>query len=348
MNARAPKYKGEFSLDLGGATRQEGKDSSDGAYVYIFSNFEFRLVPEAKIKISPLARFWSAREQDRFRDDDADGFIYLNDAYLSLEPLKWFELRGGMLSQRTLHTSMMVSNYATFPGVQTRFKADLASKTIGELVYQYTIPTSRSGTGDRETSEALPSFQTLHAEVRSTALNGWELEGYGGLYEWNKLPSKVAIQSAKFGNAMVDGEMVTKFTKGFKGFFGGLEACYCQGKYGFIAEYKRMTNVEAPGNAADGQLVGIGPRIKFDDMELDIRIRSYFIESDSTVAYYNKSRFGHTNRVGENIEAFLRFPKQKFSIYGEMYNARPINRDVNQRDLQSFFFGVETDNVSFF
>lgn len=345
---RLYNFKGDFSVDVGGATRQEGKDTSDGAYVYLSSNLEFRLIPELKLKLTPLARFWSARDQDRFKDDDNDSFIFLTDAYVGLEPVRWLELRGGMLSQRVLRTSMMVSNWATFPGVQTRLKSEVGPKASAELIHQYTIPTSKSGSGDREKSEALPAFQTLHLDVRSNALDGWELEAYGGYYEWSKLPSKVAIQSAKMGNSYVDGELVTKFTRGFRGYFGGGEACYCKGPVGFAVEYKRMTNIEADANAADGQWIGGGPRFKFRDMELDLRVRSYFIESDSTVAYYNKSRLGHTNRVGENIEAYLRFPKQRFAVYGEMYNARPIARDVNQRDLQSLFFGVETDNVSFF
>ncbi len=347
-SSRQYKLKGDFNLDVGGATRQEGKDTSDGAYVYLGANFEFRLMPELKIKLSPLARFWSARDQDRFKDDDNTNFIFFSDAYLSLEPFEALEVRGGILSQRALRTSMMVSNYASFPGIQTRLKSPLYERTSAELIHQYTIPTSKSGTGDREQSEALPAFQTLHLELRSTALEGWEFEGYGGYFEWSKLPSKVAIQSAKIGNSYVDGELVTKFTRGFRGYFGGAEACFCQGWLGFGVEYKRMTNIEAESFAADGQMVGGGPRFKFKDVELDLRFRSFFVESDSTVAYYNRSRLGHTNRVGENVEVYLKFPKHKFALYGEMYNARTIARDVNQRDLQSFFFGVETDNVSLF
>lgn len=340
--------EGDYSLNLGGASIQEGKNTLEGAYLYFSPNFTIRLMPELKAKISPWGRFISARIQDRFNDDEDTGFIFLNDAYLAYSPAEWVEVRGGMLSQSVLRTSMMVSSYASFPGGQLRLTNPAGKDLRLTTVFQYLIPTSQSGTADRDRSEKTPAFRTAHAELDYTGLSGWEFGVYGGYYQWDNLPSKVAIKSATRGNANVDGELVTRFTSGFRGFFGGAEACYCKARYGFGFDFKRMRNIEAQDYSADGQMVGGGPRLKWKDVELDLNFRSYFIESDATVAYYNRSRLGHTNRVGENAEAVLRFPKNKFALYFEMFNARPISRDDNQRNLQAYFFGVETDNVSFF
>lgn len=347
-STRSRRVTGDWSLELGGATVQEGKNSGDGSYLYFSPNFEFRLMPEFKVKLSPWARFYSLRIQDRFKDDDSDGFIFLSDAYAAYTPAQWVELRAGILSQRILRTSMMVSNYTAFPGVQAILRQKLNNNFEANFIGQYTVPTSSSGTADRDRTEELPTFKTLHAELKAKKIGGWELQGYGGYFEWDKLPAKVAIKSATMGNANVDGELVTRFTRGFRGYFGGASACFCEGNLGLNLEFKRMHNVEAQSYSADGQFVGGGPRFKWSQYELDMRYHSYFIESDSTVAYYNKSRFGHTNRTGDHAEINLHLLKHGFSLFMEMYNARPIARDDNQRNLQEYFFGVETDNVSFF
>ncbi len=115
-----------------------------------------------------------------------------------------------------------------------------------------------------------------------------------------------------------------------------------------MLEFNRVHNFRAPGDSADGQLIGIGPKFKIgSNIEVDLRYRPYFIESDATVAAYSKSKFGNTNREGYNLEASVKFIKERFSIFAENYNARPINYDLNQRNLSIIYMGVETEYAPF-
>jgi hypothetical protein len=170
-----------------------------------------------------------------------------------------------------------------------------------------------------------------------------------GHYAWGNIPAKVVFESRRIGNVGY-GENVPSngYVYDHKGWYGATELCYCtDDPVNFAVEFERIHNTEAASDSADAQLWGIGPNFNFGDYVLDVRYRRYFIESDATVAYYNKSRYGNTNRIGDNIEVTWHSKKDQFSIVAEAYFAEPINRDPNQRDLTVFFIGVETDYARF-
>ncbi len=341
---------GDYQLELGGVSEQEGKDTAEGSYVYFSSNFNFQLTPSFRIKVSPWARFFSTRSQERFSDTNSGSFIFLYDAYGAFEPTPWLEFRGGVMSQSYLRNSMLVSSYASFPGAQAIFKTRLGRQLESKFIASQTIPTSHSDNEDRQASEPLPRFTTLTGELAGTPFKNFEIKAVGGYFEWGQMPSKVVAKSRLMGNVGV-GEITpgSKFLYEHKGFFGTAEACLCyDSNVGFVGEFRRIHNTEAPGDAADAQLFGFGPRVKWTGMEFNFRYRSFFIESDATVAGYNRSRFGHTNRIGDNLEASLHFKEQKFTLFFEMFKAKPLNSDPNQKNLELYYFGVETDNVSFF
>lgn len=347
------RTSGDFELDLGGVSEQEGKDSSEGAYLYFSPNFNIRLSEEFRLKISPWARVYSTRSQERFSDSNSDSFVFLYDAYGSYEPVKWFEARAGILSQNYVWNSMLVSNYASFPGAQAIFKAQWTRDVGSKFIISQTIPVSHSNNDERQSSEGLPRFTTLSGDVEGKAWdNRIAFKAMAGYYEWSQMPSKVVEKSRVRGNWGV-GETIagSKFLFEHKGVFGAGEVCYCDSSnVGFVGEYKRIYNPEVPGQYADAEMFGFGPRVRWKDHEFNFRYRSFFIEREVTVAAYNRSRFGHTNRIGENLSASLSFEKHGFNLFVEMFKAKPLIADPtqNQKYLELYYFGVETHNVSFF
>jgi hypothetical protein len=212
------------------------------------------------------------------------------------------------------------------------------------------IPTSYSLNDEREKQETLPWFRTEHLELSGKSLGWLEWKARAGHFFWKDIPAKVTYQSRRVGN-VGPGDTIpgSSFSFGHEGWFAGGSLCYCNLKpVDFVAEYHRVQNVLAPSNSRDAEMWGVGPRIRWAKHELDLRYRGYFIESDATVAAYNKSRLGNTNRIGDIIEASLKFEEYHFSLYAEIYRAKPINeRDTDQRKLDQYYFGVETDYASF-
>ncbi len=349
-SARPFAFKGDWKFDLGGGTAQEGKDTWSAGYLYLNSNLDFKLNSMLNAHFEPMARLYGGRAQERWDDDTLESRVGVTDAHVSFEPIKYVQLKGGVHSQRILDEPMLVSGLRSFYGAQEILKGE-AGEFKGRLVFQQVVPNSYSLNTEREKQETLPWFKTEHVEIGGKHFGWMEWKAKGGLYQWSDIPSKVAFESIRQGNSGDNATIPTsRFYYSHQGWFGGASLCYCDNNsnVGLVGDYNRVHNNRAPGDAADAQMLGFGPKIKWKGIELDLRYHSYFIESDATIAGYNKSRLGNTNRIGDHLEANLRFVDQHFSIYGEMYKAKPINdRDVEQKNMEQYYFGVETDYVSF-
>lgn len=341
--------RGEYKFDLGLAEWTEAKDEVATAYVYINSNFDFTFSKYLKGRLSPFGRFYSGRSQERFDEDDLGTQIYLNDFYASVEPIEELKFKIGGHSQSILEEPMLVSNHKTFPGFQQIGEFRINENSKVSAILQQVVPTSHSLNTEREKKEELPTFLTSQIRAETRLFKALELKVQAGLFSWSNIPSNVVYESRQKGNLGL-GETVpgSRFAYDHKGWFSSAKACLCSDlPVGLKFEFSRLRNTAAPDAAADAQMWGVGPFFKYKSYELDLRYRNYFIESDATVASYNKSRLGHTNRIGEHFEANLHFADAGFSVYGEWYRIKPINPHYIQRDLNEFFIGVETDYASF-
>lgn len=343
-------FHGDVNFDLGGGNTQEGKDTWTAGYLYVHSNLHFHLIDGLRAQISPLARFYSGRAQERYDDDALDTRLAMHDAFVAAEPIESLELKAGILNQHTLRSQMLVSGLRSFPGLQEAVKAKLG-EVKGRIMAQQVVPHSYSLNTEREKQESMPLFQTLHLELEGRHWNWFEWKALAGYYHWSNIPSKVVFESVRLGNSPLatPTEANSSFAYSHLGWFGGSELCYCApSNINFVMEFQRVHNTVAPGDAADAQWFGGGPKFLWHNRELELRYRTYFIESDATVAAYNRSRLGNTNRIGQSAEVKLNFKDRGFSLYGEMFRAKPINgTDVQQRDLEQYYFGVETDYASF-
>ncbi len=349
VTPKAKKISGEWRFALAGVSVEEGKDSGAAAALYLSSNFNYRFTDWLNARISPAMNLFSSRMQERYDDDTFQGRVWLFDGHLIASPSPYFELKGGALNQRYHHTSMLVSGLRAFPGFQEIAKWDQNKSFTAALILQQAIPTSHTLNTEREREENLPTFNTETLSFSGENFGWLKWRANAGHFRWANIPAKVVFESRRIGNVGF-GENVpnNRFQYAHEGWYSSSELCYCSDSaVNFAVEYERIHNTEAPGDAADAQLWGLGPNFNFGEHELDLRYRRYFVESDATVAYYNKSRYGNTNRIGHHLEATLKFKKEDFSIFAETYFAEPINRDPNQRDLTIFFIGVETEYAKF-
>lgn len=348
-NESSRRLNATWSIDLGSGYSNEGKDEGMMAYLYAGANFEYKFLKNLKARVEPRLRLYEGRDQARYDDDLMSNRFNVMNMYFGYEPIKYLELRAGAHSQREMRLPMLISNLRSFAGVKEIAKYETENYKL-HFIAQQLVPTSHSSNLEREEKEKVPSFRTEALKFDGQWNDTLKWESMAGLYHWANIPSKVAFESRMVGNMSGGGDYSTdaKLRFAHEGWFAAGTLCWCTtAPLSFEVEYQRVQNQRAPSYAGDAQLVGFGPNYSFGDKEVSFRYRSYFIESDATVAIYSRSRFGNTNRQGSNIEAALKFKDLGFSIYGEMFAANTINSSANQRYLQEYYFGVETDYVSF-
>lgn len=343
----AEKWKAEYELFMGGNGFTEGKDEGVGSLVYFKTKFGYQFTPWLRASVKPRIDLFAGRAQERYDNDTYQNRIRLLEAYAAVQPVEFFEVRGGGINQGYLNSPMLISSHRDFPGFQ-----EVATYQNGnfkaELIAEQVVPTSYTLNPERQTKETLPSFlaQSLHVSGKSD----WaELSMVGGHYEWLNMPNKVAFESAITGN-LVDGDVApgAHFKNKFNGWFGGIEFCAClSGPVQFTFDYQRILNAAAPSTDSDAQSWGFGPRFMMGDRELEIHYRNYFIESDATIGIYNRSLLGNTNRMGDDIEFKLDFKDRKFAIVGEWINARTIRDNSTQKTMTVYYLGLETPYAPF-
>jgi hypothetical protein len=344
-----PRFHGEWEGETGGEGMDQGKDQGFAAHFGGRIKIDYRLSNMFHFQGTPYASFYSGRLQQRIENDDYESRLGLDDGYLQFTPTKWFELRAGALSQRFLDMPLLVSRGRAFPGVMEMGHIDFDHTTHLDLVAQQTVPTSRSLNTDRDEREKLPTFHTESAHLKFTPLEDFNFTAWGGHYQWTGLPEKVAFYSQLLGNT-ASGEQASNahFLYGFNGVFGGLRGCWCRSAGpGLEMSLSRFVNLDAPDGRKNGQLFEVSPmwRTKFWDLKVTGGL--FFNERDTTPGYYNPSRFGNNNRVGESLEVKLHLRQYKFSIIGQFIDANTINDDPYQQHLTSMLFGLETDYEAF-
>lgn len=342
------RAKVEWDLNMGAGYANEGKD--DGALVYLYGglNADLNFHKILSARLEPRIRFFEGRDQARYDDDLMSNRFMVQNMYLALKPIEIFEFRAGAHSQRETGSNLLVSNLRSFIGFKEIAKWKM-ERMEARLVAQQVIPSSHSTNTERAEKEPMPSFRTEALEFEGQLTN-FSWKATAGLFQWRNIPSKVVYESRIKGNEGT-GDLVpgSRFRFEHQGWYSAGTFCWCpeSANFGVVGEFQRFKNVRAPENASDGQLVGVGPKFIFGERELNLRVRSYFTESDATVAVYSRSRFGFMNRQGTNIEASLAFKDLGFSVYAESYTAGTINSDPNQRDMQEYYLGVETDHATF-
>lgn len=343
------RWSGEWKFELKGAGFSEGRDEGAAAEFFFESKFKYRFTSMLTGYFEPEAQLFSGRAQERYDNDTYESRIGLGAGLMSFTPVKYVDLRGGVISQEFVDHPLLISQHRAFPGLQQIISTETQPVTV-RVMAQQLIPTSYSLNFERSTKEPLPSFQTqsLHVTGKHPGLAEWEVAA--GHFNFSRMPDKVAYQSAQMGNTVFGGEAApgAKLAYGFDGVFWKAEACLClDGAVQFGAKYFGLLNSNAPSVARDAQMIGGGPRFKFGDHELELRYYNYFAESDSTVARYSRGTIGNTNRVGDILEAEFYFKKQGFKVKGQYVNARTLANTPNQQTLIQYYLGVETDYAPF-
>ncbi len=342
---RAVFTQRSWFLRSGFEGRAEGRDDGFASVLWVGGNFEMPFTDIFSIEASPYIAYYSARVQERFRDDTYDGRVGLNYGHLSLVPLNGLTLRAGAISQMHINNSQMISSFRSFPGGFAEYRLWSDQSLSGGLRAQYVIPTSASLNTERQDRETLPTFDTQSLFLDFIEPN-YRISAQAGRYSWSAQPAGVAFDSANAGNRAPNTDNVAeaRLASGFTGWFGDLEGTYTFDEQEVTAgaKFKRFHNAHAPSNFADSQRASVLGRKDYKEYGFELELGNFFSEADATVARYSSSGFGNTNRKGNFAEARLNLKKYRFFVDARWTQADVISNTSAQDDMTNFSLMVES------
>lgn len=351
LKAVKPNFTSQktWSISTGFEGLKEGRDDGFSSVLRVSSDMNLQFSPWLKIQLRPYASYYSSRVQNRFKDDSYESRLGLSYAHLTLEPISGLDLKAGAISQKHIANKQLISSFRSFPGALVEYE-NLSLKNVAMGVRaQYVIPTSSSLNTDRQSQEALPTFQTESLFLNYTQTS-WKLESQAGLFAWSNIPSKVAYESSQAGNtpANSDSEAESYLRYGYKGWFGSLKGNYTfESGLNLGLGMMRFSNTDAPTALADSQRVFGSAEYSFEKLGLAFELGSFFSEADASIAKYTSSGFGNTNRKGEYIEGKFDIKPYQFYVVSKYARANELNQISYQDDLESFSVMVESYEFQF-
>lgn len=308
---------------------------------------DYNALPRLRLYTRAVARVVSQYAQSRFGDNVSSNGVLMEEAYgeLHVVDMKSFDLdvKGGALDMGYLRARMLV-NDRPFPGMRqtAKYKSDLVDV---EVMAQQTIPTSTTLSAKTVDSEVTPSFLTETFEATIKPHPSFRVQGFVTHYQFNNLPSAVALDSVVYGNTIEEtGPNTARFKYRFNGFMaGGRTYVGFNQRTGWGVEGYVLQNNEAPEGYRNGQFletqfnIGLPGRV-----DLSPVAGIFFVEDDVVPGYYNSSRLGHNNRQGQTYALEAAFRQERFKLRAEYIDSDIISDNYNQSRQQFFMLRFET------
>lgn len=224
--------------------------------------------------------------------------VSLRNAGVAWNPIRFFKLEAGALSQKRIKNPLLVGGSA-FASAAERIVIPFTEDHRLFIEAQQSIPNNQNLT-ERIGQVNKGSPQFLHNMV------GIELDGNVlntqasvGMWKYSELSSSVAYNSLFLGNSTNGGDSTTsQFIYDYEGLSAQGSLNYTHNEiYGFQISGSYVYNDKAPEGRNKGHLFTLALGIS----EQFFGIETFSNESDSSVAFYNSKSVGHNNKEGTSI-----------------------------------------------
>jgi len=325
----------------GGRRLNDKTDESIAATLGLYSQIEWRITPDLRFYSELKAVFNSQRmQQDVFGDDFDDGFR-MREAVLMYEPLSWTSFGAGAINQTRVNSPLLIAD-RTFPGLFQQVYIGERDKNGVGLELQELVPTSKSFNSQRVEKEKTPFLYTATLAGAWTPVEVITLKPQVTYFQFQDLPSRVAMDSTLFGNSTDQGGVSnTKFKYEFAGVSAGIETDLKVGsKLTLTGGFQNVVNQRAPTAFNTGRLGSLGAKIKIGEAEIKPELVSFYSESDTSPGVYNEGKFGHNNRQGWGAKLGVDFKKLGFNIRSEFYDADVVNENAKAGQSRQQYLSI--------
>ncbi|WP_246845056.1 hypothetical protein [Bdellovibrio sp. NC01] len=308
------KFQADWRLRMAGNDFQDDQSQSKYVDMRLDLRAKYTLTSSFYLDLQPSVRLVSGQSQTIDGADKMENKILLNQAAAHYNPIDSLRLSAGALSQRYLHSSLLIDDMA-FPAARAMAIYNGSIVNTG-LAVETAIPTSTSLSTNTKELEPTPSLNTatLLANVGNKDAFWKNRVGY---FIYNNLPSAVAQQSLLLGNMQISNESDAKYA--FINKFQGIEA-YTELQLPVLthldllagAEY--LHNDQVSSEDADASFYWGGGNIHMTkNMDWTLKAGYFSVAPEAAVAYFNSRGF-ETNRVGYAVETSFSFKKEGFKL----------------------------------
>jgi hypothetical protein len=347
------KFRGDWKIDLGSYSFEEDTDDAKSVRIGVSARPSYILTEELVLKGDFRFNAESGRVQTRF-EQGSDRFLNVNNATieflpsLKIIPNSRLHLEGGILNQSYLSQELLFSSQRSFAGLKLGASFE-KEKVKANIFAENVLPSSTSLNTERIEKEEMPEFQAQSISLNYNDNKFVNVDVGGLLFQYSKLPSKVAYQSLITGNSVVgDDPSNSKFYYNFKGY--GLNSRFdlkLLENINLIGNIQMLENSEAVSGNNRGQIVWVGPVVKVGDIKMAFNYGQFFSEPDVVPSYYMSLLYGGTNRQGSFGRLEIEFSELNFKILGQYIDADVINPRVHQLPRTNYVVRLETLYVSF-
>lgn len=340
-------YWGAWSFGLSGQTFSDLTDSETYAAAKLNLLGGMNLIEGLKIKADLSVVGASGFSQNRFGRDSLGSGINIHEAMAVINDGGILQLDAGIINQKYHNAPLLVSSLP-FPGLRQTLRWKTNRFEIGARAQQ-SIPTSRTlDSQKRSEKESTPSFLTQGLYINALATPTTKIELAASQFRFENLPTSVADSSRVLGNNVPFSTAAqSSFFFDFQGQFytGSLEQKITD-SLGVFGTALLLENKEAPKAFNRGFLTEAGIALKIRDHKLQVSAAQFFNESDSSVAFYNSSKFGHNNMKGYSVGASFVY-KNIFKISGHFSDSDVISANLVNTRRQNLGLSLETVYVEF-
>lgn len=251
----------------------------------------------------------------------------------------WLTVQFGAVNQGFLQSPLLLANIP-FPSIVENIELFKGEQHDLSFSLQQAIPTTFSDKHSIYTQSIakIPLLLTASLFWDYDPKSYYNVTLNSSFFHYNPLPSDIAQASKVYGNSVVNQPSVFRYR--YTGFYIGLEPSFqIFPNLGVKTKVHYIYNIrETPENYNHGELYSL--QIPFDITE-NIRITPVFEyfknHPDSSVAYYNSERYGHSNRTGFVGELIVSFYKRNIEVGFRHLRSSPVLVEGDLKKEQTYY-----------
>lgn len=333
----------EYSLIMLGVDQESAYESFQILSFRIYSTMKYRIADSLFLFVEPYLIFRTGSDQSSNGNSHSGTIFFPKDASLIWTPIRWWQLRGGILDQNFTHSMLMLEDQA-FLSLRTSFY--LGTKDLGgSLVAEESILTYTANTNTTNQLEKTPTLTSVAIESHFNLSRRSQIKLAAGYWQYDNLPSSLAAL------AMLGGNTVNRTSDTFSVFayqYKGIEArsrlemgwgpfdlnLYSEGLYNSAAPQGLNTAWSAGSEIAYRST---------QNRKFGFNAEYFHVEPDAAISEYNSYEFDRSNRNGIMLMPYFKWGKKQNKLGLRFVQSQLIYNNAPQSEVTQFRLRWETD-----
>ncbi len=333
----------EYSLIMLGLEQESAYESYQILSFRIYSTMKYRISEDFVLFVEPYIIFRTGADQETDGNSHNGTVFFPKDASLIWTPLKWWQVRGGILDQNYVHSFLMTEDQA-FPGVRSSLY--LGAKDFGtSLLAEQSILTYSSNTSSTNQLEKTPTLESAAIESHYSFNRSNRIKLSAGYWQYDNLPSSLAALAMLGGNTVNrTSDTYSVFAYQFKGAELRSRLELGLGPIDLNLYSEGLYNEAAPKGLNIAWSAGSELSLRStQNRKYGINFEYFHVEPDAAVSAYNSVEFDRSNRNGIMVMPYFKWGKKQNKLSLRYVQSSLIYNNAPQSEVTQFRLRWETD-----